>query len=109
MDEITPIRGIGPTHAAESQPVAPAGTARPLPGFTPPRLPAERQTEPPAAEIETTSPAIRRVRLQYQVELATRKVTVLIMDADTGEILRTIPPEELARELARLRLQGHHR
>lgn len=108
MDEITPIRGIGPPPAAEAQ-TAHAGAARPLPGLTPPRPPAERPAESPAAEIETTSPAIRRVRLQYQVELTTRKVTVLIMDADTGEILRTIPPEELARELARLRLQGHHR
>ncbi len=108
MDEITPIRGIGPTPATEPG-TAQAGAARPLPGFTPPRPPPERQSEPPAAEIETTSPAIRRVRLQYQVELTTRKVTVLIMDADTGEILRTIPPEELARELARLRLQGHQR
>lgn len=108
MDEITPIRGIGPTPVAEPGAVH-TGAARPLPGFTPPRPPPERQGEPPAAEIETSSPAIRRVRLQYQVELTTRKVTVLIMDADTGEILRTIPPEELARELARLRLQGHHR
>lgn len=104
MDEITPIRGIGPAQITEPG-AAHAGMGRPSPGFTSPRPPPERQSEPPAAEIETTSPAIRRVRLQYQVELATRKVTVLIMDADTGEILRTIPPEELARELARLRLQ----
>jgi len=50
---------------------------------------------------------MRHVRLQYRVDPATRRVTVLIVDVDTDEILRTVPPDELAHELARLRLNRH--
>jgi len=72
----------------------------------PPRPPPTDGGEP-AVQIETISPTMRHVRLQYRVDPATRRVTVLIVDVDTDEILRTVPPDELAHELARLRLNRH--
>jgi len=101
MEEITPIRSIGSMQTVDPG-AANVGVAQKPPSH--PRPPPQSGGDEAAAQIETISPAMRRVRLQYQVDVATHKVTVLIVDVDSDEILRTVPPDELARELARLRL-----
>jgi uncharacterized FlaG/YvyC family protein len=43
----------------------------------------------------------RRTYAEFEVNRDTREVTVRIIDADSGKLVRTIPPEELAREIAK--------
>ncbi len=62
-------------------------------------LPAVSQTDT-AQEIAKKRSGTRQAYAQFEVSRDTHDVTVRIIDAQTGELIRTIPPEDLAREIA---------
>jgi uncharacterized FlaG/YvyC family protein len=53
-------------------------------------------------EVQDTSPAVQyaansmvNTRLHFQVDPSSHEVTVYVLDRDTEEVIRTIPPEEV--------------
>lgn len=58
----------------------------------------QEQTAPPPVT------AARHIRTEFEVDEETHDVTVRMFDADTGALVRTIPPEELAQEIIKSNL-----
>jgi len=62
---------------------------------------ASRPTETKATKAETSSPETKvanplgNFSLEFQVDDTTNDVTVYILDRNSHEVVRTIPPEEL--------------
>ncbi len=56
------------------------------------------------AEEKKAPRRLRRTYAEFEVNQETRTVTVRIIDAESGKLIRTVPPEELAREIARGKL-----
>ena len=73
--------------------------------------PENNRNGSPVAEnkvAETKEPRIRRTRhtyAEFEVNQDSREVQVRIFDAENGKLIRTIPPEELAKEIANGNLQ----
>jgi len=64
--------------------------------------PAPKEAEAPKAEVKTAEASalalasmLRDVRLRYQVDPETQKIVVMLVDRQSNEVIRTIPPEEL--------------
>lgn len=57
----------------------------------------KQSEEKPAASGEGS---LRHTYAEFDINQETREVLVRIFDGDTGELIRVIPPEELAREIA---------
>jgi uncharacterized FlaG/YvyC family protein len=62
-------------------------------------LPAVKQTAASQKPAERRT-GTRQSYAQFEVSRDTHDVTVRIIDAETGELIRTVPPEDLAREIA---------
>lgn len=59
-----------------------------------------RQSEGSTMKTTKTSPivgSLSEVRLHFKVDPVTHEVTVLVLDRTTRKVIRTIPPEELAK------------
>jgi len=59
--------------------------------------PETKQAAPRAAAStppQVTKPA--NVHLQFKIDPATNDITVIVMDRESEQIIRTIPPEELS-------------
>jgi len=64
----------------------------------------------PKAEASELGPGVQEqaskaklqssVHLRYEVDQEAGNVVIKVIDAETGEVLRTVPPEELARYLS---------
>jgi uncharacterized FlaG/YvyC family protein len=54
-----------------------------------------------AEEVRPQHTSMRHTYAEFEVSRENHEVTVRIIDAQTGRLVRTIPPEELAREIAR--------
>jgi len=54
-------------------------------------------TAPQGKDNGRHAPRISRTYAQFEVDSETHEVSVRIVDMETGEIIRTIPPDELAR------------
>jgi flagellar protein FlaG len=70
---------------------------------------SEAQTEPNlsdltevAADVQKNLNMIHNVDLQFTVHKASGRTMVQVTDADTGEVIREIPPEEILNLAARL-------
>lgn len=65
---------------------------------------AKPEKQPEAKPVE---PAVktRHTYAEFEINKETREVLVRIFDADSGELVRSIPPEDLAKEIARGNLQ----
>jgi len=48
---------------------------------------------------QTNDLQMRRTYIEFEVNRDTRDVTVRIIDAESGKLLRTLPPDELAKEI----------
>jgi uncharacterized FlaG/YvyC family protein len=76
------------------------------PGYSPPGRSASDR--PSAAEVESTVAAINdvleqvNVSLRYRIDEKTEDVIVSVVNRDTGEVLRQVPPEEILRMRQRL-------
>jgi hypothetical protein len=54
--------------------------------------------KPVAATKTTTFPGLfRDISIHYQVDPETKRVSVLLVDKKSHKVIRTVPPEELAR------------
>jgi uncharacterized FlaG/YvyC family protein len=58
----------------------------------------ERRQQQPKQE---PSGVLRHTYAEFEVNQDNREVTVRIIDSESGELIRTIPPEELAREIVK--------
>ncbi len=52
-----------------------------------------------AAGNERTKPFMRDSYVQFVIDRASREVSVRVVDRQTGEVIRTIPPEEILKLL----------
>ncbi len=55
----------------------------------------------PAEEQKTGHPQARHTYAEFEINQETREVLVRIFDAESGDLVRTIPPDELAKEIAK--------
>ncbi len=60
----------------------------------------------PVVEAKT-EPTVktRHTYAEFEINQDTREISVRIFDAESGELVRTIPPDELAKEIAKGNLQ----
>jgi uncharacterized FlaG/YvyC family protein len=70
-------------------------------------LPENKPDDQEAVEEKNTEAKIkaRHTYAEFEINQETREVLVRIFDAENGELIRTVPPEELAKEIARGNLQ----
>jgi uncharacterized FlaG/YvyC family protein len=67
-----------------------------------PKSEAKRQGQREGSPAEaSTLPAVRHTYAEFEVNQETQEVTVRIIDAESGKLVHAIPPDELAREIAR--------
>jgi hypothetical protein len=110
MDLVKPIEGS--QSDARGQGVAVAETVReryyqqhsqPLPPVNPPDAgePAADKRNSPPEEARPQQSGMQHTYAEFEVSRETREVTIRIIDARTGKLVRTVPPEDLAREIAR--------
>ncbi|HMQ52846.1 MAG TPA: flagellar protein FlaG [Anaerolineae bacterium] len=57
--------------------------------------------EPNVAHQETPSLQARQTYAEFEINQETREVFVRIIDADSGKLIRTLPPDKLAEEIAK--------
>jgi len=65
------------------------------------RVAEERREHRPTEEARAQTIGMRHTYAEFEVSRENHEVTVRIIDGQTGKLIRTIPPEELAREIAR--------
>lgn len=103
---VNDVRGQGIAVAQQLQARYYEQRAQQLPPTPPPdagEAVAEERREPsrPAEEARAQTVSMRHTYAEFEVSRENHEVTVRIIDAQTGKLVRTIPPEELAREIAR--------
>jgi flagellar protein FlaG len=87
-------------RAYEGGPRQAAGTTRSLPGEAPPERDLERLVE----ELSDLVQSVRR-ELKFSVDEESGRTVIRVIDSDTGETIRQIPPEEVLTLLGRFRDQ----
>lgn len=60
----------------------------------------EAKQEEPVVETDPP-PGLNDIYAEFETDEETRQIVVRIFDGRTGELVRTIPPDQLAEELAR--------
>lgn len=60
----------------------------------------------PGASSASAPPPLARTSISFRVDPDMDDITVIVSDAETGQVLRTIPPEELARLVAQMKGPG---
>lgn len=65
----------------------------------------EEQKEPPAEKSAESKVKMRHTYAEFEINKETHEVYVRIFDASSGDLVRTIPPDELAKEIAKGNLQ----
>ncbi len=66
---------------------------------------ATRQKKQPDKSAETAKNVLPNTYAEFSVDRNTHRVVVRIIDGNSGELIRTIPPEKLAKEIASGKLQ----
>lgn len=86
------IRGVFQTEKA--------APAKPRPEATPA---SEQSTQPGRKEVEdvtaalNATPAVVDRNLSFSVDEASGRIVIKVTNAETGEVIRVIPPEDVAR------------
>jgi uncharacterized FlaG/YvyC family protein len=113
MDLVKPIEGAVNDVRGQSIAVAQQLQARyneqraqqlpppPPPDASEPVAEERREHSRPTEEARTPTISMRHTYAEFEVSRENHEVTVRIIDGQTGKLIRTIPPEELAREIAR--------
>lgn len=108
MEPIKPVEGVAKDAEGQSTALAEVVRARYWKQLAQKMPPVEAAEELPQAEVKPEDNAvtkltnkIRHTYAEFEINQETREVQVRIFDAESGEIVRTIPPEELAKEIAR--------
>ncbi len=66
---------------------------------------ATRQKQQPDKRAQSATATLPNTYAEFSVDRDTHKVVVRIIDGNSGELIRTIPPEDLAKEIAKGKLQ----
>lgn len=78
---------------------APAAGAQPTGKVLPPARPGEAESDPEALQgaVKRLSDYLQRVRreLQFSVDETSGRTVIRVIDAETDEVIRQIPPEEV--------------
>jgi flagellar protein FlaG len=110
------IQSVGNFGKGTPLPAAPQGSApqqpaaqpeAPLQAASPQQTPSKEQLQQIVKDMKELVPPVVANNLQFSMDDSTGKVIVRITDAQTGEMIRQIPSEELL-EIARSldRMQG---
>lgn len=99
-DQLSPVPNIDLHRLASNQVVRSSQAVRstpvysPLPTETAPTDDAQEVEKPKASEPVSRGP-FRDTTIRFEVDAETHDVTLLIMDRETREVIRSIPPEEM--------------
>ncbi len=66
---------------------------------------ATRQKQQPDKQAQPAAATLPNTYAEFSVDRDTHKVVVRIIDGNSGELIRTIPPEDLAKEIAKGKLR----
>ncbi len=66
---------------------------------------ATRQKQQPNKPTPPTVNNLHNTYAEFSVDHDTKRVIVRIIDGNSGELIRTIPPEDLAKEIAKGKLR----
>jgi len=94
------VRGGGGTQAADGRVSVPREEARDAAVAGGHATAVERTTEEVAKTVQL--PEFRRYELVFRLDKELNRVVVQVIDGKTRAVVRTIPPEELARALKQL-------
>lgn len=94
VKQITNVTGTFQTLAVRAEQAAPSGKVAPETGKEPP---AEAKQQPDlesiAAKLNIANQSIGR-DLRFKVDMASGQSVIQVLDRDTGEIIREIPPDK---------------
>ncbi len=65
---------------------------------------ATRQKQQPDKPAQPAPNTLHNTYAEFSVDRDTHRVVVRIIDGNSGELIRTIPPEDLAKEIAKGKL-----
>lgn len=100
---IEPVPGIGSLGGNGNVPSQPGKTGRMANESEPSSAATREGTLPGLSKVlEGVSPR-QNVGLTYVIDQATNSVIIKVIDRDTNEVLRQIPPEEIRRLRAAMR------
>lgn len=107
MEPIKPVEGVSHENQGQASPLAEVlrdGYWQQRAQEIPP-VEAEEQaaevTEKRRGQAQEKPAKTRHTYAEFEVNRETHEVIVRIIDADSGKLVRTIPPDQLAREIAR--------
>ncbi|NLM94165.1 MAG: flagellar protein FlaG [Firmicutes bacterium] len=98
------MKGIGPVSSAERMVISSPKT--PTRNITPP--PSEEQEEITRADLENAVEALHKVsmifdrKLEFMIHEDTNRVIVKVINNETGEVIREIPPEKIVELVAKM-------
>jgi flagellar protein FlaG len=104
IGEVTKMKGIGPVSSAERMVISSPKT--PTRNITPP--PSEEQEEITRADLENAVEALHKVsmifdrKLEFMIHEDTNRVIVKVINNETGEVIREIPPEKIVELVAKM-------
>ena len=103
-EPLEPVSGVGATPATGmrvwERREAPIAAEDRSPGLAPPRSPGVEATESPFADLRFPAPD---AYLSFEKDEASGKTVLKIIDRESGEVLRQVPPEEMLRVAAIVR------
>ncbi|MEK7278005.1 MAG: flagellar protein FlaG [Chloroflexota bacterium] len=96
IDSVNPVPPVGASQETASSAQSPEGTRRLKQQERPPGPESGGQPDKPA-QPEFALNMMRDVALRYKIDKETGALSLLIIDRQSRQIIRTVPPEELSR------------
>ena len=111
MEPIRPLEGVAPDKPTQAMIMADivreriysqrARETAPVESSDNAAETGEKRSKQPEEKATTPGESgLRHTYAEFDINQETREVLVRIFDGDTGELVRVIPPDELAREIA---------
>lgn len=111
MEPVKPIEGVAPDKPAQAMIMADivreryysqrARETNPIESSNNAAEARDRLSKQPEDKASSSGEGrLRHTYAEFDINQETREVLVRIFDGDTGELVRVIPPDELAREIA---------
>lgn len=100
-DSPSPVQETAGVEKVRSTPL-PAGTRVPAPGDNRPGTVNRQELEEVVEDLNDFAQTVRR-QLQFSVDEDSGKTIIKVLDAETGETIRDIPPEEIINMQKQLR------
>ena len=97
IDSVNPVPPVGASQETASSAQSPRQLARTRRLQEQPPAPESGGQPDKPAQPEVASDMMRDVALRYKIDKETGALSLLIIDRQSRQIIRTVPPEELSR------------